>query len=411
MTTLHGLRELLSPEALTQLLLLPPGPALDFARGEQLSAAVFANRWQLLRQMASFIWQHKQVCVISTSVSHAVFGVLLAWLKTFLLGRGTGAAIRHLHVVHGGTDEALSYGRKKYLRWFAVEFIAVSSYVRQRLQAHHVPAARIHVIENCLPPAFVETCPQHPPYSQETAQKIEQVICVSRLDPIKRVGLLLDALQLLANGEFAPLRYSVYGRGWQEAALRERAAQAALPIEFIGFSTEIEQHMACADLLVHTCPEEPFGLVVLEAMAARIPVLVADQGGPASFIHDGVNGFTYRANDCFDLARKLREIQQLPSEQLQRIVDAASDGLQQRFSGLARSADYLSLITRQAIPAATPTGCRTGEKIQHEASQSPLSPCDGVAKHICAQNSVNPHTVASRPSWERGGKEGAVVDN
>ncbi len=36
---------------------------------------------------------------------------------------------------------------------------------------------------------------------------------------------------------------------------------------------------------------------------------------------------------------------------------------------------------------------------------------EGVAKHIWAQNLANPRTITSRPSWERGGREGAVEHN
>ena len=44
--------------------------------------------------------------------------------------------------------------------------------------------------------------------------------------------------------------------------------------------------MAEADLLVHTCPAEPFGLVILEAMAVNLPVLVTDAAGWSAIVQD-----------------------------------------------------------------------------------------------------------------------------
>ena len=53
------------------------------------------------------------------------------------------------------------------------------------------------------------------------------------------------------------------------------------------------------DLLVHTCAEEPFGLVVLEAFAAGVPVLVPNAGGSASLVCDGDTGFHFAASERF----------------------------------------------------------------------------------------------------------------
>ena len=51
-------------------------------------------------------------------------------------------------------------------------------------------------------------------------------------------------------------------------------------------SADIPRHMAEADLLVHTCPAEPFGLVILEAMAVNLPVLVTDAAGWSAIVQD-----------------------------------------------------------------------------------------------------------------------------
>ena len=99
--------------------------------------------------------------------------------------------IAHLHLVHGGAAEALSYGRKSKLNGKPVEFVAVSHYVRERLLAHHVNDAQIRVIENFLPDAQIKACPKRGPFG---AGEIRRLIVISRLDPEKRVGLLLDAL-------------------------------------------------------------------------------------------------------------------------------------------------------------------------------------------------------------------------
>lgn len=370
-TTLQGLQNHLPPSRakLAHLLLAPPGPACKFARNGQLQASEFSNPIQLFSHMAQFMWAERHaktgICVISTGVSHALFGLFLQAMLSLSqwLCLQKMASCRHLHVVHGGTDEHLSYGRKKILRHFSVQIVAVSHFVRERLIAHRVPATQIDVIENYLSADFIAACPQRAPYqpapyqpSQACAHdeqtlklpNIAHLICVSRLDPIKQVGVLVDALQILHSAGEARIDCKIFGRGWQESALRDRAAQARLAIQFQGFSNEIAQHMAQADLLVHTCAEEPFGLVILEAIAARVLVLVPDRGGPSTFIEDGVNGFTYRANDAAHLAHRLQQIQALPASQVQQIVNRASASLAQRFACAQRCTDYLVLMSAQA---------------------------------------------------------------
>jgi len=116
--------------------------------------------------------------------------------------------------------------------------------------------------------------------------------------------------------------------------------------------------MAQADLLVHTCPSEPFGLVILEAMAARIPVLLPNEGGASSIVEDGVDGFKFRANDAEHLAERLVELRDIDADKLNRVVNDASKTVEIRFSAessLKRYRDifagYPLRVTRNAALA------------------------------------------------------------
>ena len=55
---------------------------------------------------------------------------------------------------------------------------------------------------------------------------------------------------------------------------------------------------ASADAFVFASTTETLGLVVLEAMAAGIPVVAAPVGGVADHLRDGENGLAYKANDA-----------------------------------------------------------------------------------------------------------------
>lgn len=310
------------------LLLAPPGPALERAQAHGIAVDDFAG----LPSLALRIWRQfrrrREVAFLATGVGQSLVAIALAALS--------GTRLRHLHMVHGGTDEAHSYARKKLLLPFSVQFIAVSSYVRERLIAHGMPAGRIHVIENFL------SRRDSAPVRKGPISGVSRLIVVSRLDPFKRVDLLLTALE--QTPALRTLQVDVLGTGLDQEALRERALAGALPVRFAGFSNQVPRALALADVLVHTCPQEPFGLVVLEAMAARLPVLVPDVGGPAGFIVDGVNGFTYRAGDAADLARKLLAIRRMGPDQLAQVTRHATATLRARFRPDDRIGDYHRLL-------------------------------------------------------------------
>jgi glycosyltransferase involved in cell wall biosynthesis len=310
------------------VLLAPPGAAVEYALTQGIKALTFAGIWELSKKMLALFLNERRITLVATGLTHSLIGIVLAGLL--------GVRLRHIHIVHGGTDERLSYGRKKWLRWFAIDFVAVSDFVRERLIVHGVPAKKIQVIENFLTQSEM-------PLRAQFDAPVKHAVLISRLDPIKRVDLLLDAF--LAAPALSDLDVIVLGSGWDLDCLRARSEKHNLPLRFVGFCDTVPDALVQADLLIHTCPEEPFGLVVLEAIAAGVPVLVPDTGGPSGFICDGVNGFLYRANDAAHLADRLLEIRQLNATQLNQIVAAARSMLCQRFSVANRLEDYRRVLS------------------------------------------------------------------
>ncbi|MBK1643671.1 glycosyl transferase [Thiocapsa imhoffii] len=326
LATLEGLRDDFSP-----LLCSPAGPVIAEAQQRGVATCVFENPRDLAQILRRELAQHRDVCFAATAVTHSV---LFAALNLFYRRRGV-----HVHMVHGGTDERDSYGRKKVLNGMGSIFVAVSDYVRERLIANGARAARIRVIENFLSPEDVATRPRRPPFSRPG---VRRVLVVSRIDPIKRVDLLLECLD--RHADLNALNVRILGTGWDLEALRERARATHPNVTFVGFSDQVPRELAEADLLLHLCPVEPFGLALLEAMAAGLPVLVPNSGGAGSLIEDGVSGLHFHANDADDLARRLVELRTAEAAMLNQLVAAADRQLASRFSAAARIEDYRRLF-------------------------------------------------------------------
>jgi len=329
LSTAAGLLDRFSP-----LIMAPPGPALEEAKRRGYEVAPFQTAWQFAVALRRALAASPRAAFLATGVMHS--GVCLALNKLYR------RRIAHLHLVHGGAAEMLSYGRKRKLNGEPVEFVAVSQYVRERLLAHDVNAGQIRVIENFLPEAQLAHCPKREPFGMG---KIRRLIVISRLDPEKRVGLLLDALS--KDPEARRFEVRVYGTGWQSDALKQRAGEAGLNVSFVGFQARVDECLAESDLLVHLCPVEPFGLAIIEAMAAGVPVLAPDAGGAGSLVEDGESGFHFKADDADHLNIRLRAIAELGADGLNRVVANGRHLLATRFSEAARLGDYRRILTEK----------------------------------------------------------------
>jgi glycosyltransferase involved in cell wall biosynthesis len=78
-------------------------------------------------------------------------------------------------------------------------------------------------------------------------------------------------------------------------------------VEFRGHRDDVWDELSQIDVLVHSSvTTEPFGQVVLEGMAAGVPVIAAGAGGPAEILEHNVTGLLYRLADEHSLARSMR---------------------------------------------------------------------------------------------------------
>jgi glycosyltransferase involved in cell wall biosynthesis len=99
---------------------------------------------------------------------------------------------------------------------------------------------------------------------------------VGRLDPVKQFPALIDAF-LAADLPRAKL--VIVGTGVGEPALRARATSSGGRVVIAGFRRDVRDLYPAFDLFVLNSSDEPFGLVLLEALDAGIPVIATATDG------------------------------------------------------------------------------------------------------------------------------------
>ena len=100
---------------------------------------------------------------------------------------------------------------------------------------------------------------------------------------------------------------------------------------FCGTKHEARRLMKAFDAFVlSSTPEEAFGLVLLEAMAARVPIVCSDAPGPASAIGD--TGLLFECGNARDLTRQLEAVRALTKPHSDEMTLKALDRLGAKFS-------------------------------------------------------------------------------
>jgi glycosyltransferase involved in cell wall biosynthesis len=134
-------------------------------------------------------------------------------------------------------------------------------------------------------------------------------IVVGRMTVGKGHGTLLESIPP-AVGAAPDLRFVLVGSGPLEQEIRDEVRSRGLEkrVIFTGFRDDVPDLLAASDLFVLSSHGESFPLTVLEAMAARLPVVATDVGGVSEAVRHGRTGLMVPAADAAALAEALGRV-------------------------------------------------------------------------------------------------------
>lgn len=136
------------------------------------------------------------------------------------------------------------------------------------------------------------------------------VLFVGRLEPRKGLRVLMQALPALV-ARVPDVRVLVVGDGDERAAIERLPASLRAHVRALGAlrDSDLLRCYASADLLVAPAlGRESFGIVLLEAMAAGLPVVASDIPGYRAVVRDGVDGVLVPSGDAARLAAALATV-------------------------------------------------------------------------------------------------------
>jgi glycosyltransferase involved in cell wall biosynthesis len=175
-----------------------------------------------------------------------------------------------------------------------------------------------------------------------------RIIQVGRLQhEVKGQDILVKAVKLINdNCELPNVEVDFIGEGVSVDYLQKLTKELNLDgaIRFLGKRDRdyIYQNLKNYNLLVQPSFDEGFGLTVIEGMAAGIPVLVSNSGGPMEIIDGGEFGFYFENGDVEDLAHKIVHIiSEYHSEALFNLMIKARRYAETNFNIVNTSIEYL----------------------------------------------------------------------
>ncbi len=243
--------------------------------------------------------------------------------------------------------------------------ICVSEAVRRyRVEEAGFDPKKLHLIENGIDlDRFQKTAPR-----EEMERRLglppgrRWAVIVGRLVPLKGHRFLIEALSLLAK-DFPDLGLLIAGAGEEEAALQAETEALGLSdrVVFLGLRRDIPDLLGLSELLVLPSSREGLPIVLLEALAASLPVVVTPVGGIPEVVEDGKTGF-FVTQEPASIASALRRILESPESSramganARRLIEERYDirSVARRYENL-----YRSLLAKRRPPhPATPAVSR-----------------------------------------------------
>jgi glycosyltransferase involved in cell wall biosynthesis len=141
--------------------------------------------------------------------------------------------------------------------------------------------------------------------------KIYNILCLSNLFPAKGIEDVIDSAMILKDKGVTLVSFNLAGSwldpGYESYCLK-KINGSNLPVTvYSGISTESKKSLfAHADIFVFT-PRDPEGhpWVIIEALAAGLPIISTDQGAISESVVDGENGFIVGTNNPAEIAEKI----------------------------------------------------------------------------------------------------------
>ena len=240
------------------------------------------------------------------------------------------------------------------LRFFD-RIIAVSEEVKQLMLKFKIPQRLISVVRNGI--NLKESCEKRDDntslrHALGIAENVRVVGMVGRLSIEKGIKYFLEAAQKTLV-KMPNICFLIVGDGPMEKELKQHTKMMGIEgrVVFTGFYKDIAALYSLLDVYVLTSLREGTPMALLEAMAARVPVVATGVGGVAQVVRHNENGILVKSHDPEEISESVLHLLRNPLESA-RLAANAKKALREEYSAERMAGQYENIyidIVNEAV--------------------------------------------------------------
>lgn len=312
--------------------------------------------WRAARILCRLLVE-RQVDLIHTHNGRTHIAAALAVARA---GRGACVTTQHFIEPNRTNRRGLGAVVARMLHGYAARhtdhYIAISQAVREGiLRREEARPDLITVVPNGVPITDDERANPGTELRRELGISADApvVVCAARLEEEKDLPTLIRGMKRVIEACPAA-RCLIAGEGSLRAALQALIDQSGLSksVTLLGFRTDVRDVMRACDIFALPSVAEPFGLVIIEAMALAKPVVACRAGGPVEIIGDSESGLLVDPRSPEAFAHAI--LQLLDAAKRRAMGDAALARVRQEFDIVRTAQRTLAVYRRALSPRDTP---------------------------------------------------------
>jgi glycosyltransferase involved in cell wall biosynthesis len=240
------------------------------------------NGLQILSQLITTIHKNRPTLIHTHRLKENILGSMAALVnnKTPSLRTSHGAP-EHRAIWYNIPKRAIQLMDRFCGRYMQSKIIAVSADLADILR-QSFPANKIQVIENGIDITSLPTDPKLSARSTRRDSNQVRIGIAGRLVPVKRVDLFIKtAHRLLTDKPDLDLSFHIFGDGPLLNDLQSLNTELGTDtnVRFEGHKAQLAEELSDIDILLMTSDHEGLPMVLLEAMALKIPIIAHAVGG------------------------------------------------------------------------------------------------------------------------------------
>jgi len=209
---------------------------------------------------------------------------------------------------------------------------------RAHLLNHGVSPDRLRLIPN-----FSAVQTKSPKKKKAKTSQPIRIVTLGRFVKKKGFDTLLRAFSIVIDQRDLDVELHIGGNGPENRRLLNLTKKLGISkqVKFVGWVDKVSDFLDNADLFVLPSEDEPFGIVILEAMAMGVPILTTETQGPLEILDRNTGSFT-RAGDPIQMAADMERI--LLSEHRFSLANASKARFEEFYTARRVCARYLELF-------------------------------------------------------------------